>query len=125
MKIEDYPDTVQRTCVTTDRDDTITLALPGQESVSILYELDLGWHILFLLSDGSIDLLATDEQTPSLAETGLHLDSEETYRLFISLQEQLKHPDAYPADERTSEPASKTVDDAAHWRYRYNKKGRG
>jgi hypothetical protein len=77
---------------------------PGQESVSILYELDLGRHLLVLLSDGSIDLLANQEQTPSLAEAGLHLDSDETYRLFNSLHEQLKHTDAYPGDERTSEP---------------------
>jgi len=61
------------------------------ESVSILHELDLGRHVLFLMSDGSIDLLANDEQTPDLAETGLHLDSNETYRLFISLHEQFKH----------------------------------
>ena len=63
---------------------------PVDESGSILYELDLGLHILFLMSDGSIDLLVNEEKTPSLAETGLHLDSEETYRLFISLHEQLK-----------------------------------
>jgi hypothetical protein len=62
---------------------------PLQESVSLLYELDLGRHTLVLLSDGSIDLLANQEQTPDL--DGLHLDSEETYRLFISLHEQLKH----------------------------------
>lgn len=61
-----------------------------QESVSLLYELDLGRHTLALLSDGSIDLLANQEQTPDLAEPVLHLDSEETYRLFISLHEQFK-----------------------------------
>lgn len=61
------------------------------KSVSILHELDLGLHTLFLMSDGSIDLLANDEQTPSLADSGLHLDSDETYRLLISLQEQFKH----------------------------------
>ena len=77
---------------------------PVQESVSLLHELDLGRHTLLLLSDGSMDLLANQEQTPDLAETGLHLDSDETYRLFISLHEQLKHPDAYRGDERTSEP---------------------
>ena len=38
-----------------------------------------------------MDLLAHEEQTPSLAEHVLHLDSEETYRLLISLQEQFKH----------------------------------
>ncbi len=60
---------------------------PGQESGSILYELDLGRHILLLLSDGSMELLANQEQTPDLAETGLHLDSDETYRLFLSREE--------------------------------------
>jgi hypothetical protein len=63
------------------------------ESVSLLQELDLGWHTLLLMSDGSIDLLANDEQTPYLAENGLHLDSDETYRLFISLHEQFKQQD--------------------------------
>jgi hypothetical protein len=104
MNIEDYQDAEKRTCVTTDPDDTIKLALTGQESGSILYELDLGLHILFLMSDGSIDLLVNEEKTPSLAETGLHLDSDETYRLFISLHEQLKHMDTYRGDERTSKP---------------------
>ena len=90
MKIEDDQDAVKRTCVTTDRDDTIKLALTGQESGTLLHELDLGLHTLLLMSDGSIDLLATEEQTPDLAENGLHLDSDETYRLLISLQEQFK-----------------------------------
>lgn len=61
-----------------------------EESVAILQELDLGCHTLFLMSDGSIDLLANDEQTPYLAENALHLDRDETYRLFISLHEQFK-----------------------------------
>ena len=60
------------------------------ESLSILQELDLGWHTLFLMSDGSIDLLANDSETPYLAENALHLDSDEAYRLFISLHEQFK-----------------------------------
>ncbi len=60
------------------------------ESLAILQELDLGCHTLFLMSDGSIDLLANDSETPSLAERALHLDSDETYRLFISLHEQFK-----------------------------------
>lgn len=60
------------------------------ETVAILHELDLGQHTLFLMSDGSIDLLANDEQTPYLADNELRLDSDETYRLFISLQEQFK-----------------------------------
>lgn len=62
----------------------------SQESVAILHELDLGQHTLFMMSDGSIDLLANDEQTPYLADNGIRLDSDETYRLFISLQEQFK-----------------------------------
>ena len=62
----------------------------SHETMAILHELDLGQHTLFLMSDGSIDLLANDEQTPYLADNGLRLDSDETYRLFISLQEQFK-----------------------------------
>ncbi len=42
------------------------------------------------MSDGSISLYAHHEQVPSLADTRLSLDSEETYRLFISLHEQFK-----------------------------------
>lgn len=61
------------------------------ETVSILHELDLGQHTLFIMSDGSIDLLANDEQPPDLADNGLRLDSDETYRLFISLQEYFQH----------------------------------
>ena len=62
----------------------------SHETVSILHELDLGQHILFMMSDGSIDLLANDEQTPYLADNGISLDCDETYRLFISLREQFK-----------------------------------
>ena len=65
-----------------------------EESLAILEELDLGCHTLFLLSDGSIDLLANDSETPYLAENALHLDSNETYRLFISLHEQFKQQNA-------------------------------
>jgi len=57
---------------------------------SILHELDLGQHTLFIMNDGSIDLLANDEQTPYLADNGLSLDNDETYRLFISLHEHFK-----------------------------------
>ncbi len=67
------------------------LQRPSHESVAILYELDLGQHTLFLMSDGSIDLVANDEQTPYFADNGLSLDSDETYRLFVSLQEEFKH----------------------------------
>lgn len=61
------------------------------EAVSILHELDLGQHTLLLMSDGSIDLLSNNTQTPYLADNGLSLTSDETYRLFISLHEQWKH----------------------------------
>jgi hypothetical protein len=64
--------------------------MSSHESVSILHELDLGQHTLFIMSDGSIDLLANDEETPSLAENGLSFDSDETYRLFTSLQAQFQ-----------------------------------
>ena len=62
----------------------------SHETTSILRELDLGQHTLFIMSDGSIDLLANDEQTPYLADNGISLDSDETFRLFISLQERFK-----------------------------------
>ena len=68
-----------------------------QESVSILHELDLGQHTLFLRSDGGLNLLANDERTPYLADNGMYLDSDETYRLFISLKEQFQ-----PVSERCS-----------------------
>lgn len=70
------------------------------EDVAILQELDLGWHTLILMSDGSIDLLAHDSEMPFLAEHALHLDGEETYRLFISLHEQFKQQDRRSHAER-------------------------
>ncbi len=63
---------------------------PPSESVSILREIDLGQHTLMIMSDGSVNVLANDEHTPYLADNGLYLDSDETYRLFISLQEQFR-----------------------------------
>ena len=65
----------------------------SSENVPLLHELDLGQHTLLQYEDGSIDLLANDEHTPSLAENALRLDSDETYRLFVSLQEQFGHHD--------------------------------
>jgi hypothetical protein len=59
-------------------------------AVALLRELDLGQHTLLIMDDGSIDLLMNDEQTSYLADNGMRLDSDETYRLFISLQEQFK-----------------------------------
>ena len=75
---------------------------PALVSLALLQELDLGGHTLLLMSDGSIDLLADEEQTPCLAEHALHLDSDETYRLFISLHEYFKQQDRPRNDERTS-----------------------
>ena len=60
------------------------------ESIAILQELDLGCHILLLLSDGSMELIANQVSSPDLTHTGLQLDRYETYRLFISLHEQFK-----------------------------------
>jgi hypothetical protein len=62
----------------------------AHQSASILHELDLEQHTLFIMSDGSINLLANDEQAPYLADNGVNLDCDETYRLFISLREQFK-----------------------------------
>jgi hypothetical protein len=62
---------------------------PVPENVSILHELDLGQHTLFIRSDGSIDLLANDEET-YLADNIMTLDYEETYRLLTSLQTQFQ-----------------------------------
>jgi signal transduction histidine kinase len=59
----------------------------GQQTVAtVLREIDLGRHHLFLLSDQSIDLMR-DEQTPYVADNVLSLDDGEAYRLMISLQE--------------------------------------
>ena len=55
----------------------------------VLHELDLGRHTLFVMSDHSIDLLDLANEN-YLAGNGIQLDREETYRLFISLQEVFK-----------------------------------
>lgn len=66
------------------------MSMASRESaVTVLHEINLGAHHLFIMSDQSIDLLA-DEQAPSGAESVLSLDSGETYRLLISLQEVFK-----------------------------------
>ncbi len=44
-----------------------------------------------IMSDGSINLLANSEETPSLADNAMTLDSDETYRLYISLHEPFQH----------------------------------
>jgi hypothetical protein len=58
-------------------------------SVTVLHEIDLGGHHLYIMSDQSIDLLA-DEQSPYVADDMLSLDASETYRLMICLQEVFK-----------------------------------
>lgn len=74
-----------------------------QESVSVLHELDLGQHTLFLMSDGSMDLLTNDEHTPYLQDKGLRLDNVEVYRLFISLQEQFQQGEGHGYQEQQLE----------------------
>lgn len=65
------------------------------EAASLLHELDLGLHTLLIRSDGSIDLLAHEKPQPSsLPSPVLRLNSDETYRLFISLHEQFRSPAA-------------------------------
>ena len=85
-----------------------------EESLAILQELDLGYHTLFLMSDGSIDVLANDSQTPYLAENMLHLDSEETYRLFLSLHEQFKEQQARLEEERATR-GQRRGDTSCNW----------
>lgn len=57
--------------------------------VTVLHEIDLGAHHLFIMSDLSIDLMA-DEDAPYLADNMFSLDADETYHLLISLQEVFK-----------------------------------
>jgi hypothetical protein len=64
-------------------------AASRESTVTIVQEIDLGAHYLFIMSDQSIEMLA-DEQAPSGAEHALSLDSGEAYRLLISLQEAFK-----------------------------------
>ena len=61
------------------RDDAMTVAL--------LHELDVGEHTLLIMDDGSIEVLVQDEQG---SYNGIRLESDETYRLFLSLQEQFR-----------------------------------
>ncbi len=90
----------QRTPIT----DTVSTDFDLTNPVVLLHRLDLGQHTLLLMSDGSITLLAHDEQMPSLADNRLRLDSDETYRLFVSLHEQFKPHRTGEAEP--SEPAS-------------------
>ena len=61
-----------------------------ESSVTVLHEIDLGAHHLFIMNDQSIDLLADEEQVPYVADNVISLDADETYRLLISLQEVFK-----------------------------------
>ena len=63
---------------------------PPSPEPAILRELDLGRYTLFMMDDGGIDLLTNDQRIPYLADNMISLDSDETYHLFISLQEQFK-----------------------------------
>lgn len=63
----------------------------GQTEITIVRETNLGQHVLFLMSDDSIDLMRLpDEPQSYLADNVLRLSSEEAYLLFISLQEMYK-----------------------------------
>ncbi len=62
----------------------------SRTSVSTLHKLDLGQHTLLLMSNDSMDLLVNDKHPSLLADTVLSLDSDETYRLYISLHEHFK-----------------------------------
>lgn len=68
----------------------VTPTAARESSVTVLHEIDLGAHHLFIMSDQSIDLLADEEQAPYVADNVLSLDADETYRLLISLQEVFK-----------------------------------
>ena len=68
------------------------------ESLAVLQELDLGCHTLVLLSDGSLELIANQEQAPDRTHASLQLDREETYRLFLSLHEQFQQQDRRRSD---------------------------
>ena len=68
----------------------VTPTATRENSVTVLHEIDLGAHHLFIMSDQSIDLLADEEQAPYVADNVLSLDTEETYRLLVSLQEVFK-----------------------------------
>jgi hypothetical protein len=58
-------------------------------SITVVREIDLGRHMLLLMSDQSIDLMC-NEPTSYVADNVLSLDHCETYRLMISLQEMFK-----------------------------------
>ncbi len=70
-----------------------TMPPPSSDPVAVLHQLDLGQHTLFLMSDGSMDLVANDEHTLYLADNALHLNQDEAYRLFTVLYEQFKKRD--------------------------------
>jgi hypothetical protein len=63
--------------------------MPQHTSSTVLREINLGAHYLFVMSDQSIDLMA-DDDTPYVADDVLSLDSCEAYRLLICLQEVFK-----------------------------------
>jgi hypothetical protein len=64
-------------------------AISRESPVTVVQEINLGAHQLFIMSDQSIEVLA-DAHAPSGAEHVLSLDSCEAYRLLISLHEAFK-----------------------------------
>lgn len=66
----------------------------SSEPVTILHEIDLSRHTLFIMNNGSIDLVANDEHTAYLADNGMTLNSNEAYRLLVALHEHFKHGEA-------------------------------
>jgi hypothetical protein len=62
-------------------------------SVTVLREIDLGQHMLLLMSDQSIDIMRS-EAAPYVADNVLSLDNSEAYHLMISLQEMFKEASA-------------------------------
>jgi hypothetical protein len=60
---------------------------------TIIREINLGQHVLFLMSDQSIDVMCS-EAAPYVADNMFSLDSVEAYHLMISLQEMFKEASA-------------------------------
>ena len=66
---------------------TVRRAAPAEEpELDILQEITLGAHVLFILSDQSLDLFANEPASAGV-QHGLHLDSLEAYRLLLCLHE--------------------------------------
>lgn len=75
-------------------------ALPEKTEITILQELNLGKHTLFIMQDRSIDIVDFESSAAYLADNGIRLDGHETYRLFISLHELFKNPISTTPNQR-------------------------